>query len=324
MWFLSLMLLIGFLVLFKSADHFVTGAVATARNLEISPIIVGLTIVALGTSAPEIFVAFAASIEGKTEIAVGNAIGSNIANIGMVLGITALLIPLSFRRESLRLDLPIMLAATLMAGVVLWDYAVVFWDGFLLLAVLLFFFIRLLRYYKRKPVVLEVFYQEEEASTQRMTTAKSVLILGLSLTFLLFSAELLVWTVTEIARKMGVSELIIGLTVVAVGTSLPELVVSVTSALKGQNDLAIGNIIGSNIFNILIVLSIPAFISPTQFSVDLFWRDYLTMFIMTLTLVFAAYRPWCKARISRLEGGILFFMWCSYLVYLYYCSAQVT
>lgn len=301
----------------------VVGAIATARNLKISPMIVGLTIVALGTSAPEIFVATVSSIQGKTELAVGNAIGSNIANIGMVLGITAFVVPLPFRKETLYKDLPILLLVTLLAGITLWDNSLGVWDGILLIAGLCAFLFRLVIEHRKSIPLFEIIHDEQEVNgIPKMTTLKAIMVLGLSLVFLLFSAEILVWSVTEIARKMGVDELIIGLTVIAVGTSLPELVVSVTSALKKQTDLAIGNIVGSNTFNILVVLAIPSFLSPTNFSPELLWRDYLSMTVMTLALVCFAYGLSGKARITRLEGSLMFAMWVCYLFYLYYYNVS--
>lgn len=319
---LSIALLVGFLVLFKSADQFVIGSVSTAKNLNISPLFIGLTVVALGTSAPEIFVAATSSLQGLPELAIGNAIGSNIANIGMVLGITAVFVPLHFHSEVLRVDLPILLFVTLCAGLTLIDQEISVWDGVLLLTCLAAFLLRL-KLGCNKPIYGELLVDASDLDeVPDMTTLKAVLVLALSLVFLLLSAQLLVWTATEIARKMGVSELVIGLTVIAIGTSLPELVVSVTSALKRHTDLAIGNIIGSNVFNILAVLTIPCFLSPTSISAELFWRDYALMLIMTLILLFAAYGFSRKAKITRLEGGIMFFIWLSYLVYLYYSTLQ--
>lgn len=310
-------LLLGFLALFKSADYFVIGSVATANNLGISPMIIGLTIVALGTSAPEIFVSTASSLQGQAELAVGNAIGSNIANIGMVLGVTALLVPLPFRVEILRNDLPILIFVTLCAGAALIDYRLGIWDGLLLFAGLALFLFRISMEYRKSPSLELALDIVEIQEIPKMTTLGSVTMLALSLAFLLGSSELLVWAVTQIAGHMGVSELIIGLTVVAVGTSLPELVVSVTSALKGQTDLAIGNIVGSNIFNILAVLSIPCVLSPKQFAPELLWRDYGMMLGLTLVLVLFAYGISVKARIGRLEGVFLLVAWFAYLVSLY-------
>lgn len=313
----SAALLIGFVVLFKSADFFVVGSVATARNLNISALLIGLTIVALGTSAPEIFVAAASSIQGEPELAVGNAIGSNIANIGMVLGITALLIPLQFRKDVVRNDLPVLIFVTLCAGAALIDHKLSWFDGVLLLSGLGIFLFRLVREHRQatEAEIIEEIPELEEIPP--MSTRKAILILGLSLCFLLISAEVLVWAVIGIATHIGISELIIGLTVVAIGTSLPELVVSVTSALKQQTDLAIGNIIGSNIFNILAVLSIPSLLAPSELSPVLLWRDYSLMFVFTGLLVLFSVVSRSSPILHRWQGGLLLGAWVIYLVSLY-------
>jgi cation:H+ antiporter len=317
MLYYSAVLLIGFLILFKSADQFVIGAVATARNLSISPMTIGLTVVALGTSAPEIFVSATSSLQGEPGIAVGNAIGSNIANIGMVLGFTALMVPLRFRVDILRNDLPILIFVTLCAGASLIDFKLGLWDGLLLLAGLALFLFRL-GVEHRKSSSMELAAEISELSEiPQMKNTRAVITLLLSLFFLLISSELLVWAVIKIAESMGVSELIIGLTVIAVGTSIPELVVSVTSALKGQTDLAIGNIIGSNIFNILAVLSIPAIFAPMALEPLTLWRDYALMLGMTLILVIFAYGIRSEAVISRMKGALLFSLWLGYIIFLY-------
>ena len=312
----SVLLLVGFLVLFKSADQFVVGSVATGKNLNISPMVIGLTIVALGTSAPEIFVAVASSLKGEPELAVGNAIGSNIANMGMVMGITALMVPLPFRPEVLKHDLPIMTFVTLCAGFVLYDHELTMWDGVLLMVVLALFLVRIAFDSKlsEPDAVLELADLEE---IPQMSLGKAVGILLLSLLFLLMSAELLVYAVVEIATAMGVGELFIGLTVIAVGTSLPELVVSVTSALKNETELAIGNIVGSNIFNILIVLSVPSFLAPTVLPEEILWRDYGLMAGMTVAVLVFAYGIRSVARITRPEGALLLLSWTAYMVWLY-------
>lgn len=313
----SVLLLVGFLVLFKSADQFVIGSVATAKNLNISPMIIGLTVVALGTSAPEIFVAVASSLRGEPELAVGNAIGSNIANMGMVMGITALLVPLPFNREVLRHDLPIMALVTVCAGIVLFDNELTVWDGLSLVGVLALFLLRIAfdsKLAANPEAVLEI---AEVEDVPEMSLPRAILILVLSLLFLLMSSELLVYAVVYISKAMGVSELFIGLTVIAVGTSLPELVVSVTSALKGETDLAIGNIVGSNIFNILAVLSIPSFLAPTVLSEEILWRDYGLMAGMTIAVLVFAYGIRSVAKITRAEGALLLLAWSSYMVWLY-------
>ncbi len=317
----SAALLVGFLVLFKSADQFVIGAVATARNLHISPVIVGLTIVALGTSAPEIFVSATASLEDQPQIAVGNALGSNIANIGMVLGITALIVPLKFRVDILRDDLPIMVFVTLCAGASLIDYKLGIWDGLLLFTGLVLFLVRLAAEH-RKTTPLDLAEEISELSEiPAMSNLRAIATFMLSPVFLLISAELLVWAVANIASMLGVSELLIGLTVIAIGTSLPELVVSMTSAFKGQTDMAIGNIVGSNIFNILAVLSIPCVFAPTDVGPQLLSRDFATMFLLTMLLIVFAYTGKNgDASISRIKGGLLVAIWVGYLVVLYHAA----
>jgi cation:H+ antiporter len=288
-----------------------------------SSMLIGLTVVALGTSAPEVFVAVASSFEGAPELAVGNAIGSNIANTGMVLGITALMIPLPFRVEVLRRDLPILMMVTVCAGIVLANLYLGALDSLLLLGALSLFLYRLVREHSRTISMERAADISEFAEIPTMSTQKGIFVLLFSLVFLLSSAELLVWAATEIAIIMGISELIIGLTVIAVGTSLPELVVSVSSAFKGQTDLAIGNIVGSNIFNLLLVLSIPGLIHPTELGTEILWRDYLLMFMMTMLLVLFAYGVRTKAKITRIEGGFLLIIWLAYLASLYHTSTSL-
>tara|TARA_B100001971_G_C18196472_1_gene541786 strand:+ start:21 stop:992 length:972 start_codon:yes stop_codon:yes gene_type:complete len=317
MLYYSAALLIGFLILFRSADQFVMGSVATARNLNITPMTIGLTVVALGTSAPEIFVSATSSFHGEPDIAVGNAIGSNIANLGLVLGTTALIIPLRFRVDILRNDLPILIFITLCAGACMIDFYLGMWDGLLLISALLLFLFRIRVEHKRSSsmeVAAEILDLEEFPD---MSGRKAMITLSFSLILLLFSSELLVWAAIGIAQYLEVSELIIGLTVIAVGTSIPELVVSLTSALKGQTDLAIGNIIGSNIFNILTVLSIPAIFAPSVLDPLTLWRDYGLMFGMTMLLVIFAFKLGGHSGISRIRGGLLFSLWLGYIIFIY-------
>ena len=320
MLYYSAALLAGFLILFKSADQFVIGAVATAKNLSISPMVIGLTVVALGTSAPEIFVSVTSSLQGEPGLAVGNAIGSNIANIGLVLGFTALIVPLRFRVDILRNDLPILVFVTLCAGAALIDLHLGLWDGLLLLTGLALFVFRLAVEQKRASNFVIAAEISELEEMPHMSTARALVTFLLSLVFLLLSAELLVWAVVNIAASLGVSELVIGLTVIAVGTSLPELVVSVTSALKHQTDLAVGNIVGSNILNILAVLSIPGLIYPTHYADSTLWRDYAMMLALTAALVVFAYGFRSNTKVSRLEGAILLTAWVGYMFYLYHVA----
>jgi cation:H+ antiporter len=324
MLYYSAALLIGFLVLFKSADQFVIGSVATAKNLSMSPMTIGLTIVALGTSAPEIFVSAISSFRGEPGIAVGNAIGSNIANVGMVLGFTAMLVPLQFRVDILRNDLPILIFVTLCAGAALIDYKLGLMDGILLLSGLGLFLFRLAMEHRKSSGMELAAEIAELDEIPEMTISRGIVTLLTSLVFLLISSEILVWAVINIAEGMGASEVVIGLTVIAVGTSIPELVVSVTSALKGQTDLAIGNIVGSNIFNILAVLSIPAIFAPSELEPLTLWRDYALMLGMTLILVVFAYGIRGDVAISRFKGALLFALWLGYIIYLYRTALVVS
>ena len=310
--------LLGFLVLFKSADLLVVGSVATARNFSVSPMVIGLTVVALGTSAPEIFISVISSLRGQPELAVGNAIGSNIANIGMVLGITALIVPLKFGVDILRSDMPIMVFVTLCAGATLIDYRLEVWDGLLLLFGLGIFMFRLAAEHHTSAGLELAEEITEMSKVPTMSNFRAIATFLLALVFLLLSSELLVWSITEIAHELGVSDLFIGLTVIAIGTSLPELVVSMTSALKDHADMAIGNIVGSNIFNILAVLSIPCVLSPTgDLEFELLWRDYALMLTLTLTLVAFAYFSKTKPSIGRIKAVILITIWLGYLAVLY-------
>ena len=309
-------LLIGFLILFKSADQFVIGSVATAKNYSISPMLIGLTIVALGTSAPEIFVSAISSFQNQPELAIGNAIGSNIANLGLVLGITALIVPLKFRVDILRNDMPIMVFVTFCAGATLIDYQLGIWDGLLLLVGLGLFLFRLAVEHQKSTSMELAAEIKELSEIPEMSNTRAIVTFVLALIFLLLSSDLLVWAAANIAEVMGISELLIGLTIIAVGTSLPELVVCLTSALKGQTDMAIGNIVGSNIFNILAVLSIPCIVSPTIVEPELLWRDYSLMLILTLILVAFAYQSSSEASISRYQGACLVAIWVGYIVYL--------
>ncbi len=319
MFIYSAALLLGFFILFKSADRFVIGAVATARNFSISPMIIGLTIVALGTSAPEIFIATTSSLANRPELAVGNAIGSNIANLGLVLGVTTLIVPLKLCPDVLRHDMPILVFVTLCAGLVLINFQLGLWDGVLLILMLCLFLIRLTARHRKSDNILLATELSELNELPRMNNNRALFTLLLSLFLLLLSSEIVVWAALNIAQSMGVSELLIGLTVIAVGTSLPELVVTMTSALKGQSAIAVGNIMGSNIFNILAVLAIPCIVAPTEVGFALLFRDYGTMLVLTLMLLAFAYgSKGAQTSIGQSKGILFLSVWVGYLILLYY------
>jgi cation:H+ antiporter len=311
MWFLILALILGFITLVWSADRFLSGAASTANHMGVSKMLIGLTVVSVGTSAPEILVAVAASLEGTGLLAVGNAIGSNIANIGLVLGITALIAPLPFSQTVLKAELPWLLGATLLALILLFDLELSFLDGILLLTGLGLILWRLVRNQQDGTEVSESI-QEELDELQHMPKGQAIFWLVAGLLVLLVSAEVLVWSATQIAAALGVSELIIGLTIVAIGTSLPELAATVGSAIKGHSEIAIGNVVGSNILNILAVLAIPGLIGGTQVEMVALWRDCGMMLALTLLLALFAYAIGSQPVITRFEGMVMLAAWCGY------------
>lgn len=309
---------IGTALLLWSADRFVTGAASLARNWGMSPMLIGLTVVSLGTSAPEILISFTASLVGASGIAVGNAIGSNIANIGLVLGVTALVAPLPVRSALMRKEFPILAIVTGLAGVLIFDLSLDRIDGLVLLAGLVVA-MYLLVHFQPPPQAAEELASEEQ-EMEHLTTRRAVFWFSVGLLLLVLSSRVLVWAATDIALLLGVSDLVIGLTIVAIGTSLPELAASITSALKGHHDIAIGNVIGSNIFNLLAVMAIPGIIAPYEFAPELLWRDYGLMLTMTLLLLFLAYHGGKHGKQNTLGRGtgILFSgAYIGYLVLLY-------
>lgn len=301
----------GFILLVWGAERFVHGAAALARNLGISPLIIGLTIVGIGTSAPEILVSAIAAWQGNPGMGVGNALGSNIANIALVLGTTALISPLKVNSQTLRREYPVMFLVMIIALMLVLDGQLTRIDGLILLAglvVMLKWMISLGMKEKKDPLELE--YEHE---IPHITTARAIFWLMAGMILLLFSSRILVWGAVNIAHALGVSDLIIGLTIVAIGTSMPELAASVMSALKKEHDIAIGNIIGSNMFNLLAVLGLPGLISPHVLDPAVLTRDFPWMFGLSIALFVFAYGFRGEGRISRWEGLLLL---CSYFVYL--------
>ena len=316
MWLAVVSLIFGFVTLVWSADRFLNGAAATANNFGMSKLLIGLTIVSLGTSAPEMLVAASAAKNGTPLLAIGNAIGSNIANIGLVLGFTAVLVPLPFARSVLKAELPWLMAATGAAFVVLFDLHLGVLEGLFLIAMLVALIYRLWR--ENRSSDPEVFPELEELEEiPELPRWRALLWLLSGLVVLLVSAEVLVWAATTIAQALGVSELIIGLTIIAVGTSLPELAATVGSALKGHTDIAIGNVVGSNILNILAVMSIPGLLAPTDFDGEVLWRDFGVMLALTLLLLLFAYGIGARPLITRFEGLVLLASWIGYNGLLY-------
>ena len=311
MWIQLTLLVLGFVALIWSADKFLSGAAATATNMGVSKMMIGLTVVSVGTSAPEIVVASMAALDGNSLLAVGNAIGSNIANIGLVLGITAIITPLPFSANVLRKELPWLLGATLLAVILLFDRRLDFVDGIILLLGLTYILWQLMASQSDPEYSTEAISDELD-DLPEMTNRQSIIWLTVGLIVLLISAQVLVYAATNVATTLGVSDLIIGLTIVAVGTSLPELAATVGSAIKGQPDIAIGNIVGSNILNILAVLAVPGLIHATDIDYAALWRDSGMMLALTLMLALFAYGLNSRAVITRFEGSVMLMAWIGY------------
>ncbi|MFT7178087.1 MAG: cation:H+ antiporter [Oceanospirillaceae bacterium] len=303
-------ILIGLGLLIWSADRFVDGASSTAGHLGMSPMLIGLTIVAFGTSAPEMLVSTMAALDNAPGLAIGNAIGSNIANIALVLGATALVSPLPIRGNLVRVELPILTIATIGAGIILLDYYLDIIDS----VILLFGLVVCLYLFKR--------YQQEHPEDQveplaNMSLKAGIMWLVIGLIVLALGSRILVGGAIYIATNLGVSEMIIGLTIIAIGTSLPELAASIMSARKGQHGIALGNIIGSNIFNLLGVMAIPALISPVVIEADSLWRDYGLMLALTLFIFAIGFKARNGGTISRFAGSLLLLVYVMYMLLLY-------
>lgn len=312
----SLAILVGLLVLVWSADRFVDGAAATARHFNMPPLLIGMVVVGFGTSAPEMVVSALAASQGNPGIALGNAYGSNITNIALILGITALISPILVHSTLLRKELPILLGITLLAASQVWDGEVTRWDAVVLLGV--FFLLMGWTIWNGMKKGDDALAQEMELEllTHPMPLSRSVLWLVLGLLLLIASSRVLVWGAVEVAQGFGVSDLIIGLTIIAIGTSLPELASSVIAARKGEHDMALGNIIGSNLFNTLAVVGIAGIIQPMGFGPEVFSRDVMMMLGLTLLLFVLGYGLKGQGRINRWEGGVLLACYVGYTLYL--------
>ncbi len=313
----------GFVLLTWSADRFVTGASALAYNLKVSPLIIGLTIVSLGTSAPEILVSMVASLQGNPALAIGNALGSNIINTGLILGITALIIPLKVHSSIVRRELPVLLLVMALALVLLLDGWLGRLDGIILLTGMAVMLVWITRIGLKSQVSHDPMSEEfEEEIPTDLSTAKAIFWLLVGALVLLASSRLLVWGSVSIAQTLGVSDLVIGLTIVALGTSLPELAASVMSAVKNEHDIAIGNIIGSNIFNLLAVLGLPGLLNPSAVDAAVLQRDYPVMVALTVAVFLMAYGFRGKGRITRAEGAILVVAFGGYQTLLYFSEVR--
>lgn len=311
-------LVAGILILVVSADKFVEGAAATARRFGMAPLLIGIVIIGFGSSAPEMVISALAALNSNPGIAVGNALGSNIANIALILGVTALLSPIAVKSSIVVTELPALALLTAAAGVLLLtDGNLSRFDGFVLIVSFLIIMGWLI-YNAPESSDDEIASILETELTETMSLPKAVTMLMLGLVFLVISSRMMVWGGVEVAEAMGISDLIIGLTIVAVGTSLPELASSIAAVRKNEHELALGNVIGSNMFNISIVLGIAGTIAPTTLDRDVLTRDFPFMGLLTLILFLVTY--WFRGpgtgRINRFEGGFLLLGYVGYTLVL--------
>lgn len=314
----ALAILIGFALLIWSADKFVLGASNTARSFSISPLIVGVVIVGLGTSAPEMLVSAMAAADGNTGLSIGNAIGSNITNIGLMLGLTALFYPLQIHSKLLKREMPVLLSVILFSYFILWDQRLDFFDGLILL-IMMFAMLAFTVWEAKKHGDDELPQEILDEMPEEVSKGVALKWLVIGIVVLIASSRILVWGAVEVAEYFQVSDLIIGLTIVAIGTSLPELAATVTAARKKEFDLAVGNIIGSNIFNILGVMALPGLIHPDTFEIEVLTRDYPIMIGLTIALMLfsIAWRKGQTGRLGRIEGALLLAGYIGYMIWLF-------
>lgn len=302
-----LAIILGVVLLLWSADRFIDGAAAVAVHLGLPSLVIGMVIVGFGTSAPEILVSIMAALDGNPDLALGNALGSNIYNVGLIIGVSALIVPIAVHSAIIRRELPLLILFGMLAGVLLWNGVLSQLESLLLLAA--FFGLmgwtiwKALRG-KKDPLAAET---EQELVSHAMTLGRAILWLVVGLALLLVSSRMLVWGAVSVASALGVSDLIIGLTIVALGTSLPELASSIAAVRKGEHDIAIGNVVGSCMFNLLAVVGIAGVIAPMEtLSADIMLRDWPVMMAMIVALFVMGYGfRGRQGRINRIEASVL-------------------
>ncbi len=304
----------GLILLVWSADKFVEGSATTASHFGMPPLLIGMLVVGFGTSAPEMAVSVLAASQGNPGLALGNAYGSNITNIALILGITALMAPIAVHSQVMRKELPLLMLVTVFAGWQVWDGDLSRMDAVGLIVV----FMGLVGWsiYQGIHQTGDALAQDMTEEIDAMPVRKALLWLVIGLLLLVVSSRILVWGAVDLATAFGISDLVIGLTIVAVGTSLPELASSIIAARKGEHDLALGNILGSNLFNTLAVVGIAGLIAPMRVASEVLTRDFPVMAALTLVLFAMCYGFRGPGRINRFEGGALLLAFVAYTVYL--------
>ncbi|MFD1851699.1 calcium/sodium antiporter [Oceanobacillus bengalensis] len=310
-----ILLIIGFALLIKGADFFVDGASNIARLLRVPSILIGLTIVAFGTSSPEATVSIIAALEGNADVSLGNIVGSNIFNLTLVVGLAAFIYPLKVQTETIRKEIPFTLLASVALLILMSDVALVGFgdnlitrsDGFIFLL-----FFAVFMYYVIEVALKSRHSSSDESVPRNVKWGKNVLITVIGLAGIIIGGDMVVTNATEIAYALGMSEALVGLTIIAIGTSLPELVTSITAALKKESEIALGNIVGSNIFNILFVLGASSIISPLAVNTKMYIDIYVMIILTVVLLIFSR----TNYRIGKREGMLLAIAYIIYLVYI--------
>ena len=301
----------GVALLYGGAESLVRGSVALAFRLGLTPLIIGLTVVAFGTSMPEMVVSVDASLEGSGSIAVGNIVGSNIGNIALILGLSVLITPTSVRAQVVRFEVPLVILASVLVSALLWDGEIDRLSGLLLIGLLLAYLAFSIRKARLESRAVEDEFEESLPSVPSKLWL-DLLLVGLGLVFLVVGARMMVTGAVTIAEDYGVSQVVIGLTIVAIGTSLPELATSAVAALKGEGDIAVGNVVGSNLFNMLGILGVATLVRPMH-DADVGLVSLFVMTVLSLAL-FPLMRS--GGRLSRAEGGLLLTSYAVYMAYL--------
>jgi len=313
-------ILAGLAVLVWSADRFVNGAANTAKHFSLPSLLIGILIIGFGTSAPELVVSVLAASQGNPGIALGNAFGSNISNIALILGITAVIAPVAVTSDILRRTLPMLILATVAIAAVLWNLAISRLNAFFLLTLFTLIMILAIRQGlkdQKKDKHDELAVEIDQEFSQLMPLKQSIFWVVVGLILLIASSRALVWGAVSIAQSLGVSDLIIGLTIVAVGTSLPELASSIIAARKGEHDMAVGNILGSNLFNTLAVVGLAGVIQPLTIEASVLYRDVGLMLALTCVLfLFGFGFKGRQGRINRWEGSVLILTYLLYTAWL--------
>lgn len=307
-------LVVGFILLIWSADIFTENGAKVANIFQVAPLVIGLLIFGFGTSAPEMLVSALAAMDGNIGLSIGNAIGSNIFNITLVLGVSAIITPIKIKSEVLKKEWVFLMLSTLIAGFLLWDKHLGITDGLVLVSLLIVFLTYTLITAKNSS---SHEFDELVETVDGSQTRKVWMMLIISLAILISSAKLIVWGGMEVVRFFEVSDLIIGLSIIALGTSLPELAVSIASVLKKQYEMVVGNVIGSNIFNTIAVLSIPGLIQPSKIADEVITRDYPVMLLLTLLLFILSYKFHKKHMVNRFSGIVLVSVFSVYMWQLF-------